>query len=165
REGEDFLQHAGHAVGSIAGPHAAELDRLFCSFPLFEVGDAARLGQSTSTGILHRHAEPLELASVELNARSSQDLVQNLKTVKVTDRKAVRFCNPIEIIGGHNSSSARHIFHDDRRITGNMSAHVTRNRPGIGIESAAGGKTHDDTDRLPLKGWLRPVERAAKKSQ
>ena len=136
---------------------------MFCRFPLFEVGNAARFGQRTGTGILHGHAEPLELARVKFNSWSSQDLVQNLKAMEVADGEAVGFGDPVQMVGGDNTSCSRHILHNDRRITGDMFAHVARNGSGIGIEPAPGGKTYDDTDRLTFKGGLRRVENVMKR--
>src|SRR5207344_896351 len=79
RQAQHLFEHPRHTIGRISRPYAAELDRLFRRLPLVEIGNAACFGQGTGTGVLHGHPEPLELARVEFNSWSSQDLVQNLK--------------------------------------------------------------------------------------
>ena len=54
------------------------------------------------------------------------------------------------MIGGDQAAGAGHVFDDDAGIAGNVLAHMARERAGVGVKTAAGGKTDDDSDRSCL---------------
>src|SRR5688500_13011801 len=58
RQAKHLFENSRHPIGSVSWSYAAKLDGLFCHLPLLNAANAASLGQSTGTGILHRYSKP-----------------------------------------------------------------------------------------------------------
>src|SRR5262249_35091354 len=56
----------------------------------------------------------------------------------------------IEMIRRDEAAGTGHVLDDERRISGNVPAHVTREHARVRIESAAGREAHDQADGLAL---------------
>jgi hypothetical protein len=52
------------------------------------------------------------------------------------------------------AAGARHVFHDNRRVAGNIFTHVSGNRSGVGIKSAPGGKADNDPNHFTAVEFL-----------
>jgi hypothetical protein len=137
----------------------AELHRRLGRQQLVEAGDAAGLGQRAGRVVPHGHAQPLELADVELDALATDELPHDLVAVEVHDSEAVGPGDLVGVIGGQQAHRARHVLHDHDRTTGDVAAQVTRDGARVCVEASARREAHDDPDRLALEELRLSVRR------
>src|SRR5215510_2316063 len=150
RQAERHLEDPRVGVRRAAGRDAPELDRGLGGHPLLDRRDAARAGECADRVFLDRRADELELARVELDARLAEGLAQEEPAVEMADREPVGLRDAIEMIRQNEAAGAGHVLDDERRIAGNVPAHVAREHSRVRIESAAGGEAHDQPDGLAL---------------
>jgi hypothetical protein len=109
----------------------------------FRARDAAGHGRADDV-FLHRGADELELPGVELDPGLPQDLAQHERPVELPYREAVRLGHFVDVVGRDEAPGPGHVLDDERRVAGNVLAHVPRDHPGVRVEAASGSQTHDD---------------------
>ncbi len=133
---EHAVEHARELIGIGAGAGAA--DRELLGEQVLEFGDA---------GILHRHADadfvigaadPAEFLRVEGVALADQQRIEGDAAADRAERGAVLRRDAIKIIGEPQTAGAFHVLRHQRRIAGDMRAHVAADHARIEVVGAAG---------------------------
>src|SRR5262245_22928411 len=102
-----------------------------------------------------RHADPFELAPVELDAGAAKQLLRNQIADEIADGEAVRLGRLVNRVGRHQAAGARDVIHQHRRIAGNILGNMPTDHPRISIEAAAGRKADEDADGFAGVEFLR----------
>ncbi len=146
RQVERRVDNPRHVAGAVARTQAAELDRRLRRQPLIHLADAAFFAQRAHRVVLNRHAEVFQFAHIEVDALLAQNAAQNQRAVEDAEGKTVGLGAAVQIFGGDQRAGAGHIFDQQRRVAGNMLAHVARHDARVDIEAAAGAAADDDAD-------------------
>jgi hypothetical protein len=77
----------------------------------------------------------------------------------VTHRETIWLGYVVNVVGCNQASSPGHILYGHAGIAGNVLAHMTRQRPCVGVETSSGRKTDDNADRLTFVKWLLSEDR------
>jgi hypothetical protein len=113
---------------------------------LIDVGDARFLAQDAGDVVLDRHAEPFELAKVEIKTLGVEHLAQDQVAVEYSKRQSIRLRCTVQVFCGYPCRRTGHVLDDKDRMAGNMFAHMPGHRPGVDIEAAAGRAADNDAN-------------------
>src|SRR5262245_32723701 len=129
-------------VGAVTRRQCAQLNRRTRSHPGFNVRYPTGLGKNTHRGVFHWGADKCEFSGIECDSGRLEKLRQEQTTDEMTDRKAVRLGNFVQVVSGNQTTRADHVFNDDRWITWNVLWQVPGKSARVNIESASRGKPH-----------------------
>jgi len=85
-----------------------------------------------------RRADPSKLGPIEFGFRAGDELFEIKRGIESADCQAIRLDQTVDKIRRDHAAGARHILHDHRRMTGNMSADMLRHEARPQIVAAAG---------------------------
>src|SRR4030095_10859169 len=100
--------------------------------------------------VAFRRADEIEFGPIKSDFFAADQLRVVKRRRRRTESQTVGLSDVVDVIGGDHAARARHVLHQNRRVTGNMFAHVTRVGSGKKIMGVAGQVADDDADRFAL---------------
>ena len=94
--------------------------------------------------------EPGEFGPVEFDFLVALDLIEIVRRIDRDYGQAVRFRNPVGIIGRHDAAGCRHILHDHAGISRDVLADMIGEQSAVHVICGSGAGTNDERDRLAL---------------
>ncbi len=148
RQTDGCSEQVGKIVGARAGGDAAKFDDLLGCEPRVEICDTAGLRDAEHEVILRWNSDVLKFAGVKFNARLAQKLLEEKSADEMADRQSIGSRGFVDIVGRDHASGAGHIFNQNRRVAGNVFAHMAADCSRVSVVTAAGGETDDHTNGL-----------------
>ena len=95
-------------------------------------------------------ADPGIIAEVELDPFGLDDGLRDHARIEDHHHRAILRRGEIEVANRGQAAGARHVLHDDGRISGNVIADVARNIARVTVVAAGRREADDDTEHLAL---------------